>query len=171
MKQTIKTGEMEITFRQIGVIHSSIKKRNSAPFQGVCEPDSEGTVEVFPEYEEGLKDIGGFSHLILLYYFHKAGRATLTASPYIDPDSSRGIFAIRKPERPNPIGLSVVKLVRVEGNILCVEELDILDGTPLLDIKPLVPAFDFRKYVQIGWLEEPLRKKYPLLFQQAWCDW
>ncbi|MBN1882374.1 MAG: tRNA (N6-threonylcarbamoyladenosine(37)-N6)-methyltransferase TrmO [Deltaproteobacteria bacterium] len=147
-----------ISYRPIGVIHSPLTAPGGGPPQGVFAPDIEGNVEVFPEFSKGLTDIGGFSHLYLLYHFHLAGKAELLKKPFLD-DTPRGIFAIRYFNRPNPIGLSVVRLMEISGpseNILRVSELDILDGTPLLDIKPVVPAFDYRKDVRIGWLEGKL---------------
>ncbi len=111
-----------------------------------------GVVEVFPPYVEGLKDVGGFSHLILIYYFHKAGQAKLVSKPFLD-DQPKGIFAIRSPYRPNHLGLTVVELLNIEGNCLTVTNIDCLDGTPLLDIKPYVPQFDQKVNVKVGWLE------------------
>ena len=146
-----------IPFRPIGVIHSPYTDTGDAPIQGVFKPEVDGVVEVFPEYEEGLKDIDGFSHLILIYYFHKAEHCSLITTPYLDPEHTHGVFATRKPSRPNAIGISVVNLVGREGNTLLVKEIDVLDGTPLLDIKPLVPEFDFRSNVRTGWLENILR--------------
>ena len=110
-------------------------------------------MEVFPEYVEGLKDVDGFSHITLVFYFHLSGEPKLMARPFLD-DTERGIFAIRGPARPNHIGISTVRLDRVEGNVLHVENLDILDGTPLLDIKPYVLAFDDIGPYRAGWLEE-----------------
>ena len=150
----------DITYRPIGVIHSPLTAPEEGPPQGAFAPDIKGTVEVFPEFAKGLTDIRGFSHLYLLYHFHLAGKAELMKKPFLD-DAPRGIFAIRYFNRPNPIGLSVVRLVEVSGpseNILRVSELDVLDGSPLLDIKPVVPAFDYRQDVRIGWLEGKIDK-------------
>jgi len=110
-----------------------------------------GTLELFIEYSGGLKDIDGFSHIILIYHFHLSQRYVLEAKPFL-AEETHGIFAMRAPARPNPIGISVVRLVKVEGNMLQVEDLDIVDGTPLLDIKPYVPDFDQRQAEQTGWL-------------------
>jgi len=148
---------MKFELKQIGVIHSALREPSDAPIQGVFRPDSCGEVEVFKEYEAGLDGLEGFSHIILLYWFHRAGPSTLKAAPFLDADSPKGIFSIRKPARPNPIGMSVVRLLSREGNALKISEVDILDGTPLLDIKPLVPEFDFREDVRIGWLEKKVR--------------
>ncbi len=114
-------------------------------------------VEVFPEYTQGLKDLDGFSHVILLYHFHLAKPSSLMAKPYMD-DEAHGIFAVRAPARPNPIGVSVVRLLSLEENILHVQDVDIIEGTPLLDIKPYVPEFDVRDVEKIGWLEKNVRK-------------
>ncbi len=152
---------MNFNLKQIGIIHTALREPADAPIQGVFRPDSCGKVEVFKEYEDGLDSIEGFSHLILLYWFHKAGICELKAAPFLDAKSPKGIFTIRKPARPNPIGLSVVSLVSRQENTLNISEIDILDGTPLLDIKPLVPEFDFRENVRIGWLEGKLRGNNP----------
>jgi tRNA-Thr(GGU) m(6)t(6)A37 methyltransferase TsaA len=127
------------------------------PIQPTAAVGIRGTVEVFPEFVDGLKDLDGFSHLILLYHFHRAGKARLTVTPFLDTDP-RGLFATRAPSRPNPIGLSVVRLFSVEGNTLCIENVDIVDGTPLLDIKPYVPKSDHDEEVRIGWLASTSRK-------------
>jgi len=140
------------TFRPIGVIRSEWKQAAGTPIQGAFAPESTGVVEVFPEYAEGLRDVEGFSHLWLLYVFHQAGPGKLVVIPYMD-DTPRGVFATRAPRRPNPIGLSLVRLVRVEGPVLHIAEVDILDGTPLLDIKPYVGRFDHRDVARQGWLD------------------
>ena len=110
------------------------------------------THEVVAPFVEGLKDLDGFSHVILLYHLHAARSPALTVTPFLDTEP-RGLFATRAPTRPNPIGLSVVELMRIEGNVLHVDGLDVLDGTPLLDLKPFVPEFDHRSDCRIGWLE------------------
>ena len=140
-----------IIFRPIGIIHSPYKTKEETPCQGYRSHE-EGEVEVFEEFEEGLADLDGFSHIILLYLFHKSDSYSLKVKPFLD-DSLRGLFATRHPRRPNPIGLSVVKLLSRRKNILRIAETDILDGTPLLDIKPYVPQFDQREKVKVGWLE------------------
>lgn len=109
-------------------------------------------MEVFEDYQAGLKDLDGFSHIILLYHFHAGEGYKLEVVPFLD-DQSHGVFATRAPRRPNAIGLSVVRLVGVQGNILRIENVDILDGTPLLDIKPYVPSFDAATEVRTGWLK------------------
>jgi tRNA-Thr(GGU) m(6)t(6)A37 methyltransferase TsaA len=114
-------------------------------------------VEVFPEYSEGLLDLEGFSHLILLYYFHRAAPYSLIAVPFMD-SVPHGVFATRAPARPNPIGMSVVRLVERRNNILEIQEVDILDGTPLLDIKPFISDVDTRRHTRKGWLSRGIRR-------------
>lgn len=144
---------MEIVYNPIGIIHSPLTKREDSPIQGRLAPDVKGRIEIYPEYEEGLLDLDGFSHLIILYHFHLSQGYKLRAKPFLD-DKEHGVFAIRAPKRPNPIGLSIIKLDKVEGRILHVSELDVLDQTPLLDIKPYVSAFDHRDNVRDGWVEK-----------------
>ncbi len=110
-----------------------------------------GTVELFSEYSPGLKDVNGFSHIILIYHFHLSRGYALEVKPFLE-ETVHGIFAIRAPARPNPIGISVVRLVGIEDSILQIEDVDIVDGTPVLDIKPYVPDFDSRRAERIGWL-------------------
>jgi len=141
---------MLMTLKQIGIIHSPFKFREGMPIQPF-QSRERGEVDIFTEYTQGLKDIDGFSHLILIYWFHKADQYTLTRKPFLEI-KEHGIFAIRHPSRPNPIGISTVKLLERNGSILKVDNIDVLDGTPLLDIKPYVPKFDARKDARIGWL-------------------
>lgn len=147
----------QITYISIGIIHSSFKEPKGTPIQPPGARGVEGSVELFPEYVAGLKELDGFSHIILIYHFHLAKRPSLLMKPFMD-DEPHGIFAIRAPSRPNPIGISVVRLVNVEENILHVEDVDIVDGTPLLDIKPYVPEFDPPEVERRGWLEKNVRK-------------
>jgi tRNA-Thr(GGU) m(6)t(6)A37 methyltransferase TsaA len=140
-------------YKPIGVIRSPFKEPRGTPIQPAGAEGIGGKVEVFPQYTEGLKDLGGFSHIILIYHFHLAKEPTLVQKPYMDTEP-HGVFAIRSPSRPNPIGISAVRLVRIEGNTLHIQDIDILDGTPLLDIKPYVPEFDAKKAEKIGWLEK-----------------
>ncbi len=112
-----------------------------------------GHIEVFPEFVEGLKDLDGFSHITLLYHFHRSTDFKLTVIPFMDTEP-RGLFATRAPKRPNPVGLSTVRLIKVDGNLVHIENVDILDGTPLLDIKPYVPEFDHQEGYRRGWLEK-----------------
>ena len=141
-----------ISLRPIGVIRTPFSARAGTPIQGALAPDVEGTVEVHEEYLEGLTDVDGFSHLILLYLFDQSDGYALRVKPYLDP-VERGLFATRAPRRPNPIGLTIVRLLSIEGCRLKVAGVDMLDGTPLLDIKPFVPDFDVRKDVSCGWID------------------
>jgi tRNA-Thr(GGU) m(6)t(6)A37 methyltransferase TsaA len=147
----------EFRYKPIGVIHSPFKEPEGTPIQPAGAGGIGGKVEVFPQYAEGLKDLEGFSHIILIYHFHLAKEPALIQKPYMDTEP-HGVFAIRSPSRPNPIGFSIVRLVGIEGNTLHVQDVDILDGTPLLDIKPYVPEFDARKAEKIGWLEKKIHK-------------
>ncbi len=142
----------EIEFPPIGKVHSPYAEPQGAPIQVAGGKGVEGTIEIYPEFVAGLDSVEGFSHLFVIYHFHLAAKAELTVRPFLD-DQRRGVFATRAPCRPNAIGLSVVRLVRVEGNLLHVEDLDIVDLTPVLDIKPYVPAFDAHRTERVGWLE------------------
>lgn len=150
---------MKVTLEPIGVVHTPHKTRENIPIQGGLFPDSRGTVEVYPKYAGGLSDVDGFSHLIILYLFHESSDFDLLQKPFLD-DQKRGVFAIRSPRRPNPIGLTVVKLDSVEGNILHVLGVDMLDGTPLLDIKPYIPWFDSKQDARIGWAEGKIKGRH-----------
>jgi tRNA-Thr(GGU) m(6)t(6)A37 methyltransferase TsaA len=141
----------EIIYRPIGVIHSPFKETKGMPIQSAGARGVAGTVEVIPECGDGLKDLEGFSHIFLLYHFHLSQGYLLRVKPYLD-DSLRGVFATRAPRRPNAIGMSVVRLVGIEGCTLHIEDVDIVDSTPLLDIKPYVPEFDSREVERTGWL-------------------
>jgi len=147
----------EIKYKPIGVIHSPFKEPKGTPIQPAGAKGTKGTVEIFSEYAEGLRDIEGFSHIILLYHFHLSKGATSIVKPFMD-NETHGVFAMRGPSRPNPIGISIVRLVRVEGNVLHIQDVDILNGTPLLDIKPYIPEFDIREVERIGWLEKNVHK-------------
>jgi len=143
------TQSNEYTMRPIGVIHSPFTDQAQTPIQP-SRSQAIGQVEVYPEFAEGLQDVDGFSHLILLYVFHRSSGFTLTVKPFLD-DQTRGLFATRYPCRPNPIGLSIVRLTEREGCRLTIQGVDVLDGTPVLDIKPYVPEFDAMDGVLIGW--------------------
>ena len=143
---------MRVTYHPVGTIHSPFKDLKGMPIQPTGQASAPGIAEVLPEFAAGLKDLEGFSHVILLYHLHAVHRVDLTVTPFLDSEP-RGVFATRAPTRPNPIGLSIVELLRVEGNRLYLGNMDILDGTPLLDIKPYVPDFDQPADVRIGWLE------------------
>lgn len=142
----------EYRFRPIGIIHTPFAERAGTPIQGVYAPEARGSVELLPEFAPGLDDLEGFSYLYLLYVFDRAKGYDLKSRPFRD-DTRRGVFATRAPRRPNPIGLSVVRLLERDGHTLQVAEVDMLDRTPLLDIKPYVPMFDQREDAAIGWLE------------------
>ncbi len=135
--------------RSIGVIHTPFSEKASTPIQPT-RSTARGVVEVEPAYADGLQDLEGFSHVILLYLFHQSSGYALRVKPFLD-DQPRGLFATRYPARPNPIGLSVVRLLGRQGNRLEFEGADMLDGTPLLDIKPYVPEFDARTETDTGW--------------------
>ena len=143
----------KIEFEPIGIIHTPFKHIEGMPIQPVGAKGERGTIEILPAYEEGLQDLEGFSRIILLYYFHRNSGPKLVVTPFMD-SSLLGVFATRAPSRPNPIGLSTVRLLGIEGGMIHVEELDILDGTPLIDIKPYVPDFDSYRAEKIGWLEK-----------------
>ena len=140
---------MEFIMKPIGVIHSPFINKNETPIQPT-RSHAPGQVEVFTEFAEGLQDLEGFSHIILLYAFHCSSGYTLRVKPFLD-DQLHGLFATRHPCRPNPIGLSVVRLLARHNNILDIEGVDMLAGAPLLDIKPYVPEFDVRTNVKTGW--------------------
>ena len=142
-----------MTLRQIGIIHTPHREATGSPVQSALAGDVIGTVEVFPEFVAGLHDLHGFERVWLLYWFDRAKPVELMVKPYLDTQE-RGLFATRAPARPNPIGMSSVRLVRIEGSVLHVEGVDMLDGTPLLDIKPYVPRFDVFEANRVGWLGE-----------------
>lgn len=147
----------EIKYKPIGVVHSPFKEPKGTPIQPRAAKGINGTVEVFPDYAEGLKDVEGFSHIILIYHFHLSKKGHLKVKPYMD-NEPHGVFAMRGPSRPNSIGISTVRLVRIDGNIVHIRDVDIVDGTPLLDIKPYVPEFDIREVEKTGWLEKNVHK-------------
>ena len=144
-----------INMTPIGIIHTPFKKREGMPIQPVGAAGTLGTVEIFEEFQAGLADLDGFSHIYLLYHFHQSHEYKMKVVPFMD-SVARGLFATRAPKRPNPIGLSVVQLDRVTHGTLFIQNIDVLDGTPLLDIKPFVPYFDSPTTIPIrtGWLEK-----------------
>lgn len=149
----------KIEFKPIGIIYSPFKENKGTPIQAAASGNTPGFINIFPEYKEGLKDLEGFTHIILLYHFHLSGNFSLQVKPYLD-NQKRGLFSTRAPSRPNPIGLSTVKLIKIENTKLYIQNLDIVDRTPLLDIKPYVPEFDERVVYKIGWLENHVHKLY-----------
>jgi tRNA-Thr(GGU) m(6)t(6)A37 methyltransferase TsaA len=144
---------MDILYRPIGIIHSPFNNLEDMPIQPTSDVSGSGIVEIYPQFMDGLKDLEGFSHIYLLYHFHKMRQPNLIVTPFLDKEP-HGIFATRAPSRPNPIGLSLVELVRLENNLIYVERLDVLNETPLLDVKPYVPEFEHAHKVRIGWLEQ-----------------
>ncbi len=141
----------EILFNSIGTISTAFKSIENVPIQNMGAKGFKGTIELLPQFVPGLKDLEGFSHLILLYHLNQVTHFNLTVTPFMDTEE-RGIFATRSPVRPNPIGLTVVKLIGIKDNIIAVENVDMLDQTPLLDIKPYLPLIDDIQNVSIGWL-------------------
>ncbi len=143
----------KVTYSPIGVIRSEHTKPEDTPIQPAYAKGCRGRAEVFPEYTDGLRDLEGFSHVYLIYHLHRAGPARLIVTPFIQ-ETERGVFATRAPCRPNPIGLSIVELVCLDGNVLHLNDVDMLDGTPLLDIKPYTAKFDRIEPTRNGWQDE-----------------
>jgi tRNA-Thr(GGU) m(6)t(6)A37 methyltransferase TsaA len=143
---------MKIQLRPIGSIRSPFQDVKGMPIQSTGATDAQGKVFVDTLFEEGLTDIDGFSHIILLYLFHQSGAYQLMVEPFLD-DACHGVFATRAPRRPNPIGFSIVELIKRQKNVLHIRGVDVLDNTPLLDIKPYVPTFDIVQVSSVGWLE------------------
>ncbi|MFZ0963248.1 MAG: tRNA (N6-threonylcarbamoyladenosine(37)-N6)-methyltransferase TrmO [Terriglobia bacterium] len=143
----------------IGIIHSPFARATGTPIQPSLAKGASGSVEVFEEFVPGLRDLAGFERIWLLYWFDRAafGQSALLVKPYLD-NTPRGVFATRAPARPNPIGLSAVRLRKIRGNTLTICDVDILNGTPLLDIKPYVPQFDSFSAARIGWLKGVMAK-------------
>ncbi len=142
----------DVTLKPIGIIHSPFHELKGMPIQPKGAADTLGTLELFEEYADGLKDLDGFSHIYVIFHLHQAGPSRLMVTPFMDT-VERGVFATRSPSRPNPIGLSVVELVAVDGCRLTVRGIDILDGTPLLDIKPYIEKFDHPAQSRAGWMQ------------------
>ena len=140
----------------IGIIHSPYKEPKDIPIQGIFKSKAEAWLELKEKYIKGLKDLDQFSHAIIIYYFHKSDRESVEGRPYLE-EKKHGIFAIRSPHRPNHIGFSIVKIIKIGGNRVVFSEVDVLDGTPLLDIKPYVQYFDSREDVTSGWVEKHFR--------------
>ena len=140
-----------IELHPIGVIHSPYTEAKDTPIQGILGDETEAWIELADRYLDGLKDLEGFSHAILLYHFHLSDREEIVGKPYLE-NREHGVFAMRTPHRPNHIGLSVVRIQRIVGNKLYFSEVDVLDGTPVLDIKPYVRQFDSRADTSSGWV-------------------
>jgi tRNA-Thr(GGU) m(6)t(6)A37 methyltransferase TsaA len=147
----------EVRCRPIGIIHTPFKTLEGMPIQPTGAAGIKGTIRLDSRFIPGLKDLRGFSHLVLVYHFHLSEGFRLRVKPFLD-DRLRGVFATRAPRRPNPIGISVVRLLGVKGRTLRMENVDMVDGTPLLDIKPYVPEFDAVRAERTGWLSGRARK-------------
>ncbi len=143
----------KIIMHQIGIIHSPYREKNDIPIQGRFKDNVEAWVELKEKYVKGLKDLDKFSHAIILYYFHKSDKETIEGKPFLE-EVEHGIFAIRSPNRPNHIGFSVVKIKHIKENKLYFTQVDMIDGTPVLDIKPYVKYFDSRDDIVSGWLDK-----------------
>jgi len=141
----------QITYKPIGIIHSPFLTLNNIPIQNVGATEEIATIEIFPEFVDGLKDLEGFSHIILLYHLHLVQNSALIVKPFMDT-VPRGIFATRSPIRPNPIGFTIVKLVGINNNLLTIKHFDMLNNTPLLDMKPYISTIDEIKDSKSGWL-------------------
>ncbi len=148
----------DIYVKPIGIIHTPYTKPEDVPIQGKFATNIIGTAEIFPEYQEGLKDLGGFSHVYLIYHFDRAQEGKLVGKPFLE-DEEHGIFAIRSPNRPNRVGISVVKIEKVENNSIIFSEVDLLDGTPLIDIKPYISHFDLREKTRNGCVDKHFEKE------------
>lgn len=147
------TTKPEIIFSPIGIINTPFEDIVGMPIQPKGAKGIKGTIAIYPQYSEGLSDLEGFSHLILLYHLHQNKNPKLSVIPFLD-NQQRGIFATRSPSRPNPIGLSIVELVSVEESKIHIQNVDMLNGTPLIDIKPYVPEFDQQVEFKTGWFEK-----------------
>jgi tRNA-Thr(GGU) m(6)t(6)A37 methyltransferase TsaA len=143
----------EIVFKPIGIIHTPHESGDNIPIQPSAAKGVKGIVEIYIEYSAGLKDLDGFSHIILIYNFHLSKDYRMEVKPFLD-ENIHGVFATRAPKRPNQIGLSVVRLVKIENNMIHIENVDIINNTPLLDIKPYIPDFDYAEDVTLGWLQK-----------------
>ena len=152
---------MSITFTPIGIIETPFDDLKGMPIQPSGADKIQGTIIIDKEYEEGLSDLEGFSHIILLYHFHKSKGYNLMVKPFMD-DQQRGLFSTRAPRRPNSIGLSIVQLIKIENNKISIQGIDVLSGTPLIDIKPYVPGFDAREVTKLGWLDKNYKKSESL---------
>jgi tRNA-Thr(GGU) m(6)t(6)A37 methyltransferase TsaA len=147
----------QIKYAPIGLIRTPFKRPEGTPIQPQSAAGADGMVEVFTEYANGLADLEGFSHIFLIYHFHLAKPFSLQVKPFLD-DKPHSLFATRAPSRPNSIGISIVELMKIENGRLHIRGIDVVDKTPLLDIKPYVPDFDSRKVTKIGWLAEKTEK-------------
>lgn len=158
-----------ISLYPIGVIRSHFQEQNGTPVQPNFATNESGVIEIFPEFVSGLADLDGFSHIIIIFYLHRQRDVALRVTPYLD-DHEHGIFATRSPKRPNHLGLSVVRLDRIVENRVFITGVDMLDGSPVLDIKPFVPAFDAPKATRIGWLKDALSRNPVGLADKRFSD-
>jgi len=147
------TSRQTIEFKPLGVVESRFEQQAGTPIQGKMAPQETACIRVFEEYAAGLKDIEGFSHIYVFFKFDRAAGSQLLVKPYLDT-VERGVFATRSPLRPNPLGMTIVRLDRVEGNCLHISGVDILNGSPVIDIKPYIPDFDQHQPEKIGWYQE-----------------
>lgn len=148
---------MTINFKQIGTIYSDFIRRDGMPIQSTGALEVKGKIVLDKDLAEGLNDLLGFSHIMLIYYFHKSVGFELETKPFLD-NKKRGVFSTRAPKRPNAIGISVVKLLEIENNTLFIENVDMVNETPLLDIKPYIPEFDCHQVEKQGWIENKINK-------------
>lgn len=155
MNRSLVKRMTNIEFKSIGIIHSPFKELEGMPIQPIGARGVKGTIELDKKYTEGLKDLDGFSHIIIIYHLHLCKGYSLEVKPFLDTEK-RGIFATRSPKRPNQIGISVVRLEKIEGSTIHILDVDVVDKTPLLDIKPYIPHFDKHEddEVSIGWFED-----------------
>jgi len=147
----------EIILKPIGIVHSPYTEAKDIPIQGKFKENVEAIIELEKEYEDGLTDLDQFSYAIIIYHFHKAKKVSIKSKPFLE-DTEHGIFAIRSPFRPNNIGISIVKIERIIKNKLFFTEVDVFDGTPIIDIKPYVKHFDNRENAKAGWLDKHFLK-------------
>ena len=150
-----------IYIEPIGIIYSPFKKPKGTPIQSSAAVGTEGKIVIYEKFSSGLKDLDGFSHIILLYYFHLIKKISLIVKPFMD-NELHGVFSTRAPVRPNHIGLSVVRLAGIDKQTLFIKDVDIVDKTPLIDIKPYCPELDVRKVQKKGWLDRNVEKLYDL---------
>ena len=143
----------QIQYYPIGVIHSQFTKIEGMPIQPSGGTQFDGHIEIFEQFSEGLKDLDGFSHVFLIYHFHNSKGFSLITKPFLD-ETPRGVFSTRSPRRPNPVGLSIVRIKSISDNIIYIKDIDILDGTPLIDIKPFVSDIDNRTDTTRGWIDD-----------------
>jgi len=148
---------MKITFEEIGTVFTPFKSREGMPIQSKGAEGIKGKIELNKDLSTGLNDLNGFSHIILIYYFHKSKGFELETKPFLD-NEKKGVFSTRAPKRPNSIGISVVRLLEIKGNSLYIENVDMLNETPLLDIKPYIPEFDNHKVEKTGWIKNKTEK-------------